>query len=102
MKSGPSVEGDTWQRSNKLSGYRHLGFGVDRGFCHQGIGNSESRHWIGTIHQEGRVAAIERHQEKPDREVVHRLIGNRDIGDPGDKGFVHFEIAIHETPMSGG
>jgi hypothetical protein len=26
---------------------------------------------------------------------------NRDIGDPGHKGFVHFEIAIREIPMSG-
>jgi hypothetical protein len=27
---------------------------------------------------------------------------HRDIGDPGDKWFVHFEIAIRETPISGG
>jgi hypothetical protein len=27
---------------------------------------------------------------------------HRDIGDPGDKWLVHFEIAICETPISGG
>jgi hypothetical protein len=26
---------------------------------------------------------------------------HRDIGDLGDKWFVHFEIAIRETPISG-
>jgi hypothetical protein len=41
------------------------------------------------------------HRRKARQEVVHRLIGNRDIGDPGHKGFVHFEIAIREIPMSG-
>jgi hypothetical protein len=30
-----------------------------------------------------------------------RHIANRDIGDPGHKGFVHFEIAIREIPISG-
>jgi hypothetical protein len=48
------------------------------------------------------VAAIEHHREKPDREANYRHIGDRDIGDPVDKWFVHFEIAICETPISGG
>jgi hypothetical protein len=30
-----------------------------------------------------------------------RHIADWDIGDPGHKGFVHFEIAIREIPMSG-
>jgi hypothetical protein len=30
-----------------------------------------------------------------------RHIANRDIGDPEHKGFVHFEIAIREIPISG-
>jgi hypothetical protein len=46
---------------------------------------------IGTVHLRDRCR-ISRHR---------RLIGNRDIGDPGHKGFVHFEIAIHEILMSG-
>jgi hypothetical protein len=46
---------------------------------------------IGTIHLRDRCR----------RSRHHRLIGNRDIGDPGHKGFVHFEIAIREIPMSG-
>jgi hypothetical protein len=41
------------------------------------------------------------HRRKARQEVVHRLIGNRDIRDPGHKGFVHFEIVIREIPMSG-
>ena len=56
---------------------------------------------IGTVHLRGRVAGDWCHRRKARQEVVHRLIGNRDIGDPGHKGFVHFEIAIREIPMSG-
>jgi hypothetical protein len=56
---------------------------------------------IGTVHLRGRVAGDWCHRQKARQEVVHRLIENRDIGDPGHKGFVHFEIAIREIPMSG-
>jgi hypothetical protein len=48
------------------------------------------------------VAVIERHREKPDSEASYRHIGDRDIINPVDKWFVHFEIVIRETPISGG
>jgi hypothetical protein len=32
---------------------------------------------------------------------IHRCLVHRDIGDPGDKLFVHFGIAKRDTPMSG-
>jgi hypothetical protein len=67
------------------------------------IGHRKSRNpdTIGTVHLRGRVAGDWCHRRKARQEVVHRLIENRDIGDPGHKGFVHFEIAIREIPMSG-
>jgi hypothetical protein len=32
----------------------------------------------------------------------HRRLAHREIGNPGDMMFKHFEFAIRETPMSGG
>jgi hypothetical protein len=43
----------------------------------------------------------QRHREKSRQEVVDRGLSHRDIGDPGDKLFVHFGIAKRDTPMSG-
>jgi hypothetical protein len=40
----------------------------------------------------GQVATIEN----------HRRLAHREIGNPGDMMFKHFEFAIRETPMSGG
>ena len=56
---------------------------------------------IETVHLRGRVAGDWCHRRKARQEVVHQLIGNRDIGDPRHKGFLHFEITIREIPMSG-
>jgi hypothetical protein len=44
------------------------------------------------------VEAIRAIGKSPDKEVVHRCLGHRDIGDPGDKVFTHFGIANRETP----
>jgi hypothetical protein len=49
---------------------------------------------------------VEGHRGKADaigerQEVVDRCLGHRDIGDPGDKVFMHFGIANRETPISG-
>jgi hypothetical protein len=35
----------------------------------------------------------------PERKVVHRHFGNREIGNPVDTGFMHFSIAMSETPI---
>jgi hypothetical protein len=65
------------------------------------LGHHKSRNpgEIGTVHQRGRVEEIDAIRKSPDKEVVHRCLGHRDIGDPGDKVFTHFEIANRETPM---
>jgi hypothetical protein len=44
------------------------------------------------------VEAIGAIGKSPDKEVVYRCLGHRDIGDPGDKVFMHFGIAKLETP----
>jgi hypothetical protein len=36
--------------------------------------------------------------ESPDKEDIHRCLVHRDIGDPGDKVFMHFGFAKSETP----
>ena len=46
---------------------------------------------IGTVHL----------RDKCRKSGVSWHIADRDIGDPGHKGFVHFEIAIREIAMSG-
>jgi hypothetical protein len=68
------------------------------------MGHQKSRNTdrIGTAHPVGRVATIgiigkSRQGVNPSTFGVHR-----DIGDPSDKWFVHFEITIRETPISGG
>jgi hypothetical protein len=90
---------------SKIKARRHIGhreIGV-RPEVRKETGHRKSRNpdTIGTVHLRGRVAGDWCHRRKARQEVVHRLIGNRDIGDPGHKGFVHFEIAIREIPMSG-
>jgi hypothetical protein len=67
------------------------------------LGHHKSRNprEIGTVHS-GRDAWQQ--SEPPGKgrqEVIDRHLGHRDIGDPGDKVFVHFGIAKSETPMSG-
>jgi hypothetical protein len=44
------------------------------------------------------VAVIEAFGKVPIGEP-HREIGNRDIGNPVDKVFMHFGIAMSETPI---
>jgi hypothetical protein len=44
------------------------------------------------------VEAIGAIGKSPDKEVVYRCLGHRDIGDPGDKVFMHFGITKPETP----
>ena len=48
---------------------------------------------IGTVHLEGRVAAIRRHQEKLDRRL-HRRIGDRDFEMSNSLDNKNPEIAI--------
>jgi hypothetical protein len=68
------------------------------------LGHRKSRNprGIETIHMEGRMVAISFIGKNPNKEVVHRCLVHRDIGDPGDKLFVHFGIAKRNIPMSGG
>jgi hypothetical protein len=47
------------------------------------------------------VEAIGAIGKSPDKEVVYRCLGHRDIGDPGDKVFMHFGIA-KSKPRQGG
>jgi hypothetical protein len=35
----------------------------------------------------------------PERKVIHQYYGNREIGNPMDTGFMHFGIAMSETPI---
>jgi hypothetical protein len=35
----------------------------------------------------------------PERKVIHRYYGNREIGNPVDMGFMHFDIAMSKTPI---
>jgi hypothetical protein len=39
------------------------------------------------------------HPGKSRQEVVYRYFGHRDIGNPGDKVFMHFGIMKSETPI---
>jgi hypothetical protein len=43
------------------------------------------------------VATIEVIGKIPDKEVIYWRLGHRDIGDPGDKVFMHFGITKFET-----
>jgi hypothetical protein len=60
---------------------------------------SQNPREIGTVHQRGRVEEIGAIGKSLDKEVVHWCLDHQDIGDPGDKGFTHFEIANRKTPM---
>jgi hypothetical protein len=42
------------------------------------------------------IRALERF---PERKVVHLHFGNREIGNPVDTGFMHFNIVMFETPI---
>jgi hypothetical protein len=48
------------------------------------------------------VAAISVIEKSPDKEAIHHCLVHQDIGDPGDKWFMHFGIMNRDTPMSGG
>jgi hypothetical protein len=63
---------------------------------HQKSRNRERR--SGPSILKGRVAAIEAFGKGPDRRATS---GNqdRDIGNPVDTGFMHFSIAMSETPI---
>jgi hypothetical protein len=45
------------------------------------------------------VVAIGVIGESPDRKSGYRYFGHRDIGNPGDKVFMHFGIAKSKTPI---
>jgi hypothetical protein len=100
--SGPSFGGDTWRRSSDRRHIRNREIGVPED---EGVGTSKvSKSWRNRDRpsEKGRVATISVIGKSPDKEDVHRCWGHRDIGDPGDKLFVHFGIAKRETPISGG
>jgi hypothetical protein len=59
---------------------------------------SKFRELIGNVQLEGRVAIIQRYRRRPIG-GLHRHIGNRDIGDPKHKGFLHRRIAIRDFPI---
>jgi hypothetical protein len=82
---------------------RILAIGKSKFLRTKELGHRRSRNigGIGTVHLEGHVAAINVIGKSPDKEDVHRCLVHRDIGDPGDKLFVHFGIAKRDTPMSG-
>jgi hypothetical protein len=44
------------------------------------------------------MEAIRSIEKIPNKEVVYQCLGHWDVGDPGDKVFMHFGIVKSETP----
>jgi hypothetical protein len=67
------------------------------------LGHRKSRNprGIETVHLEGTCGGDRHHQERADKEAVHQCLVHRDIGDPGEKLFVHFGITKRDTSMGG-
>jgi hypothetical protein len=88
-------------REGQVSGI--LAIGKSEFLRSKEVGTSKvSKSWRNRDRPSGRTrGSDQRHREKSRQGSVHRCLSHRDIGDPGDKLFVHFGIAKRDTPMSG-
>jgi hypothetical protein len=106
-ESEPSDQHAIWTVDpTHVGGPRHPGTGVgDQGIIGiSDIGKSEFLRLKETRDRKSRnPEGIEtvHLRDRRQKSETSRHIANRDIGDPGHKGFVQFEIAIREIPISG-
>jgi hypothetical protein len=93
-KEGSAICGSNCQHSGE-STLRISKFSRSRKSGHFKSRNNEIRSGSSIIG--GRVEEIRAFGRFPERKVVHRYYGNREIGNPVDTRFMHFDIAMSET-----